>query len=293
MSHATQTARTETVLLESPDPFDVLEQLPNAVFPVRAKIQLHRSREHDTTHETFERPSYPVAVQVPTTAYIPETTIYFDNPAERPRGDTKAWTVDEALDGLSDAVDAIVAEYPVEREALALLSVDIVEVPTHFVTTNADSGTPHVKPSLYDRQGEMRIAHFQRDGALSATAVREELSETLPGQSRSPIQLTAVEHVTAKPFRQGQQSQGSAGIARYYTERDAENVDDLSLTPAIYRLQHLARDGDRSRPLRPSLSNLEDLLPVMSRQADDLLRPVTFAGEELERSVFHAEEVLR
>lgn len=285
--------RTRAILLANPDPFDVIAQLPNPVFPVRMTVELHRSREHDSDHAEYRRPHYPVTVQVPSAAYIPATTIYFDNPAERPRGDTKAWGVTDAMDGLQAAVDAVAEEYPVAPGPLKLLGLEVVEVPTPYVTTNRDTGDPHVKSGLYERNADLRLARFDRDGSLSATDVRSELDDALPGESRSPIQLTEVRHVVAKQSRQGQQTQGEAGVARYYTESEAEHVDDLSLTPAIYRLQHLSRAGDRSRPLSPALDELDRLLPVLSKQGGDLLEQVTFAGEKQERTVFHAEEVLR
>lgn len=288
----TDTATTRAALLTDHDPRSVLDRLPNTVFPMRLKLQLSRSRDADTTHETFRSPDYPVDLHEPQTPYIPETTVYFKNPARRPREGAALWQSNEFRDRLDDVLAHVTETTPLTDDALSLLELEVVEVPTPFVTTDSATGATIVTPDLYKKQAELRIARFEREGSLTATQVRDRLAEALPGESRTPTRLTRIEEVHAKPARQGRTTTGSAGRAKYYTETDAEQVDSLDLTPAIHQLRELSRDGDRTRPLTPVLSDLDAMLPELMRGCPDLVSTVKFVGEERNRTQFHATEVL-
>jgi hypothetical protein len=292
MSTDSATDKTRTALLTQHQPLTVLDALPDAVFPITAKVQLRRTRDADTKHIDYRQPNAPVTVYEPTTAYVPETRVYFDNPAQRPPEGRKAWSEPAFRDSMQRVLRDVTEAPGVESEDLQLLGLDVVEVPPHLLTTDPQTGAPAVKPDLYEREASLSIARFERVGDLKATAVREELADALPGESRTPTRLTEVREVHAKPSRQSRDTRGTAGTARYYTEHDAEQVDDLSLTPAVYRLRSQASPGDRSRPLSPALSGLDDLLPRLT-DTDGLIRQVTFRGEMQQREVFEANEVVR
>ena len=246
----------------------------------------------DTAHEQFRSPDYPVDLQQPRTPYIPETTVYFENPARRPRDGTAVWRSRAFCDRLTEILDHVTDTTTATEDALALLELEVVEVPTEFVTTDPETGETIATPDLYENEAELRIARFEKEGSLTATQVRDRLDDALPGESRTPTRLTRIEEVHAKPSRQGRTTTGSAGRAKYYTETDAENVDSLDLTPAVYQLRQLSRDGDRTRPLTPVLSDLDSMLPELMRGCPDLVSTVKFVGEERERTQFHATEVL-
>ena len=292
MSTLEPSATTRAALLTDHDPRSVLDRLPNTVFPMRVKLKLSRARDTDTPHETFSGSDYPVDVQQPQTPYIPETTVYFENPARRPRDGASLWQPDEFSDRLTEILDHLDETTPVTPDDLTLLELETVEVPAHFVTSDPETGNIIVKPDLYEKNAKLRIACFQKEGSLTATNVRDRLEDALPGETRTPTRLTRIEEVHAKPSRQGRTTTGSAGRAKYYTETDAEQVDSLDLTPAVYQLQRLSDDSDRTRPLAPVLSELDSLLPDLLKHCPDLVATVKFVGEERERTQFHANEVL-
>lgn len=287
-----ESATERAALLADNDPRSVLERLPNTVFPMRMKLHLPPSRDADTAHEWFRSPDYPVDLQQPRTPYIPETTVYFENPARRPREGATLWRPREFRDRLTEILNHVTDNSSRSGDALSILELEVVEVPATFVTTDAETGELIVQPELYEKETELRIARFEKEGSLTATQVRDRLDDALPGESRTPTRLTRIEEVHAKPSRKGRTTTGSSGRAKYYTETDAEQVDSLDLTPAVYQLRQLSRDGDRTRPLTPVLSNLDSMLPELMRGCPDLVSTVKFVGEERERTQFHATEVL-
>jgi len=288
----TESETTPAALLTDHNPRSVLDRLPNTIFPMRLRLHLPRGRETDTLHEQYQEPDYPVSLREPNTPYIPKSTVYFDNPAKRPPEGTTVWQPGEFHDRLADLLDHVDETTNLLTEDLTLIELEVVEVPAHFVTTDADTGEHVVKPDLYEKQGEMKIARFQKEGSLTATDVRDDLEDALPGEARTPTRLTRVEEVHAKPSRHGQTTTASAGRAQFYTETDAEQVDSLELTPAVYQLRRISDSGDRTRPLGPVLSNLDDLLPSLCKRAPDLVESVQFIGEERKQTHFHANEVL-
>ena len=288
----TEAKTAPAALLTDHNPRSVLDQLPANVFPIRLRLHLPRGRERDTEHDTFCDPDYPVSIREPQTPYIPESTVYFDNPAKRPPGNTSVWQPREFRARLSEVLDHVDETTPHSPDDLTLIDLETVEVPSHFVTTDAETGEYAVKPDLYEKQGEMRIARFEKEGSLTATEVRDDIEDALPGEARTPTRLTRVEEVNAKPSRHGRTTTNSAGRAQFYTETDADQVESLELTPAIYQLRRPGESSDRTRPLSPVISDLDDLLPSLLKNASDLVTTVKFVGEEREQTHFHANEVL-
>lgn len=294
MSSQLATASTQAALLTDHDPLSVLDILPSNVFPMRLKLGLPRARGADTTDSTYQSPSFPVNVHQPTAPYIPEQTVYFDNPAERVPDKTIAWSETEFREKLTEELAHLEEEYPiVNTGTLALQELDVVEIPSHFLTTDSSTGDLVAKPDLYERNGEMTMVRFAKERSLSATDVRDSIEEALPGETRTPTRLTRIKQVQAKPSRHGRTTSVSGGRAQYYTETDAEKNNDLSLTPAVYQLEELNVADDRNRPLSLVLDSLEELIPSISEETGDLVMAVKFAGEEREHTVFHAKEVLQ
>lgn len=294
MSGKPESAETRAALLTDHNPLSVLDKLPSNVFPVRMKLGLPRPRGADTTDDTYKSPSYPVSVNQPSAPYIPEQTVHFDNPVERAPDKTTAWTPPEFREKLTEVLNHLEDDHPVvNTDTLTLQEIDIVEIPSHFLTTDSTTGDLVPKPDMYDRNGEMTMVRFAKEGSLSATNVRDSIKEALPGETRTPTRLTRIKEVQAKPFRHGRTTSVSGGRAQYYTETDAEKNNDLSLTPSVYQLDELNADGDQNRPLSMVLDSLEEFVPTLVNETDGLVSKVKFVGQEREHTVFHATEVLK
>ena len=286
-----ETNTITAVLLTEHAPATILEKLPEAVFPVRMKIALPHQRSEDSAHRTFAQPEYPVTVRTPETPYIPETTVYFDNPVERAPDGDKMWRPSDFADAMGEVRDNLDDTAGVDPDNLTLTELDVVEVPDRFLTTDGVTGDIVVKPRLYKKQAEMTVARFGKEGTLSASSVRERLEGALPGESRTPVQLIELMEVQAKQQRHGAETQSTGGRAQYYTETDAEKAGDLSLTPAVYRLEATGQPNDNARPLRVAYSELSSFLPQLMRGGDEVVASVTFVGQTQERTVFQAEDV--
>lgn len=279
---------TKVAFLTNHDPETVLDELPGIVFPVKMQLHYPLSRESDVTDGTYSTPEYPVDIHTPETPYIPETTVYFDNPAIRPPTGTKPWPVAEFVERVTEQVSYVEGNGNNAETTLQLLSLTVAEIPQHYLTTDAETGAPAAKPDLYKQNGEITIAQFKRDASFSATDVRAELEDALPGETRTPTRLTKLVTATAKPARFGQGTTANAGQARYFTASEAEKNNDLSLTPAVYQPRKLG--GEEARPLAPFIDELDSFLPGLTRQTD-LVATARFAGQEREETTFHAEEV--
>lgn len=283
---------TRAALLADNDPVSVLDRLPNTVFPMRVTVHLPRVRDHDTPDEKFSGSTHPVEVQRPRGPYIPETTIHIDNPAQRPPEDATLWsgsTVRDELVKLREYIEGTITD----ADALRIVALDLVEIPPHFVTTDAQTGDLCAKPDLYEQRGTLRMARFEKEGSLAASEVRDQITHSLPGESRTPIRLTRVTEAQAKPARQGWNTTGTTGRARYFTDKHAEQAGDLGLTPAIYQLEAANGTDARTRPLSSILPHLTDVLPAVADADPELVTTVTFAGEQREQTVFYASEVMR
>jgi len=286
---ATKTDRAVTAILRILDPIEVIESLPPTAFPVSAKVHLDRASREDYPYETYRPPDYPVEVRVPAEApYIPETTVYFDNPAERPPKNAHVVSSGEFVDGLEEIATHLEEDTATDPQRLYLTGLCVVEVPPRYLTF--DDGEHAVKPALYEENAEMTLAYFQKDNSLSAHDVREELEEALPGETRTPLELIRLDEVTAKPSRLGRGTTQQAGRARYFTEREAEKSDDLDASPAIWKVNRLRRASDTARPLEAVIEEYERFLPALAET--ELLRELTFIGETRTVERFYAEQVL-
>lgn len=287
---ASDTVTRRNAVLTEQNPIEVLQDLPPTVFPIECRFSIAGSRSHDSADSDFRKPEYPVDLHHAAGVYVPETTVHFDNPAVRPPENSTAWRPREFTARITELLDDDLTNNMTEDD-ITLTRFSVVEVPHQLVTTDAETGENIVKPALYSEEYEMAIARFQKHSSLSAARVRNDLSEALPGESRTPVRLTDLREVTAKPARHGRQTTGSPGRKRYYTDAEAEKTGDLSRTPAHYQSQYLNRESDRTRPLSPAVADLKQFLPEMVQGSDDLVRVVKFVGHEEERRSFVAEEV--
>lgn len=284
-----ETERAAAAILRVLDPIEIIESLPPTVFPVSAQIQLDRTSREDHAYRDFRPPDYPVEVRVPAEApYIPETTVHFGNPAERPPKNANPVSTAEFVGGLEEIAKHLEEETTTDPQRLYLTGICVVEVPSRYLTF--DSGAHGVKPDLYEENAEMTLAYFQKDNSLSAHDVREDLEEALPGETRTPLELIRLDEVTAKPSRLGRGTTRRAGRARYFTEREAEKAGSVDATPAIWQVKRLRRPGDDTRPLETVLDEYHRFLPALSET--DLIRELTFVGQTRTVERFYAEQVL-
>lgn len=288
-SNETETRRN--AILTKQNPIDIIKGLPPAVFPVECRFSVRQGRTQDRKDTEYRQPSYPVDLHHSAGVYVPDTTIHFDNPARRPPNDKVVWRPDGfsgKLRELFDKADTL------SEEDISLTRITVVEVPQHLVTTDAETGDPVVKPALYDDEAEMTLARFRKHDSLSATKVRNNLSgDALPGESRTPVRLTDLISVTAKPTRHGRHTTGAPGRDRFYTDTEAEKTDNLSRTPAHYQSRYIGRESERTRPLGPAVSSLDGFVPELVRNSDGLVQVVSFVGHERERQSFVATGVRR
>jgi len=277
------------VILDGFDPVEVLNGLPQTVFPVTAQVELSRSSGTDITDTTFRPPEYPVPLRKPIDApYIPPTTIHFDNPAERPPDRQSAWKPREFVDRFEEVLTHLEEETGTDPDRTSLAGFCAVEIPPRYLTS--DSGRPVAKPALYEEEGEMTMLYFQQSSGFTAHMVREELGDALPGKKRSPLQLTRIDEVVAKPSRASRDTRMEAGRAQYYTESEAEKAGKRESVPGIWKLSSTTYSGDSARPLDGVLTDLDQFAPAFADA--DLLKHVTFRGRTQEQEKFYAEQVL-
>lgn len=268
-------------------PITLLENLPNPVFPVKLTVRCPPTRDGDVSHPTYSQPEYPVDTSIPQAPYIPQSTVYFDNPASRPPSDRQVWDVQDFIEIFSDQLDSITDERGDDAIPTRVLSATFTEIPYHYVTTDQETGNPVAKPDLYEDEAEFTIIEFSPDGGVSATRIRDEI-EGLAGESVSPTRLTRMVEVTAKPTRRGRGTQQNPGRARYYTTAWAEKTGDLSRTPAVYAVDGVSGE---TRPLSPVIQNLDEFVPQLAR-ADDIVDAAKLTGENREKTTFVADDII-
>lgn len=283
-----ETKTRRNAILAEQNPLAIIDSLPPAVFPVTCRFGVPRGREQDHTDDTYQQPTHPVDLHHSTGVYVPETTVHFDNPARRPPDGEAAWRPDNFATRVAEILDDVDG---LTEKDIVLSRFTVVEVPQHLATTDSETGAPAVKPELYAGENEITIAQFRKHNSLSAAHVRHELSDALPGESRTPARLTDLWKVTAKPSRHGSHTTATSGRARFYTEAEAEKTGDLDRTPAHYQSRYVNRESERTRPLGPTVSNLASFLPELLQNTDELVRVVKFIGHEQERQSFVATEV--
>jgi hypothetical protein len=281
--------KAQSIVLTEPSPQTVIEQLPQDVWPVTAKLSLDRSSTHDRSHDEYTTPEYPVEVRQPRgVPYIPESTVYFDNPAERPPGDTKAWRPHEFREAMDEILAFFDEDTAVDTERLYVTGLCVVEIPAQYV--RSDDGGIVPTHSLYEEHGEMTLAYFQKESSLSAHRVRSELDEALPGETRTPLQLTQISEVRAKEVKSDRTTRMKSGRTRYFTHSEADKYGKPELTPGIWKLRRITGANEEARPLEPVMSDIDRFAPSLADT--DLMQHVTFTGETYEREEFLAENVL-
>ncbi|EMA48215.1 hypothetical protein [Halococcus thailandensis] len=286
---STTATRERVVLLAEHDPITVLETLPRTVFPVSARIELGRTVGDDKPYSDHDRGTLPVEPRRPEPVpYIPETTVYFTNPAERAPADRTAWTPQECADELAHLLDHFEAATNTDPERLRLRGLCLAELPAQYLTM--DDGHHVASPMLYEENGPITLTYFRHDLSLAAHDVREELDDALPGRTRSPLQLVRLDELTAKPARHGEGTTGKASRCRYYTEAEAEAANDLSRTPAVWQLERTMTAHGSARPLDTILTQLDDFCPAVADSP--LTKDVTFSGETGTQERFYADDIL-
>lgn len=268
-------------------PITLLENLPNPVFPVKLTIRCPPTRDGDSNHPTYSQPEYPVDTAVPQAPYIPQHTVYFDNPASRPPADKQVWGTQEFIDTFSEQLDALTDQRTEDAVPTRVLSATFVEIPYTYLTTDQETGNPVAKPDLFEDEAEFTIVEFSPDGGVSATRIRDEI-EGLAGESVSPTRLTRMVEATAKPTRRGRGTQQNPSRTRYYTESEAEKTGDLSRTPAIYAVDGVAGE---TRPLSPIVQSLGEFIPQLA-QTDEIMDSAKLTGENREKTTFIAENII-
>jgi len=113
----------------------------------------------------------------------------------------------------------------------------------------------------------------------------------MPGETRSPPQLIQITEATAKPARSSRETQQPAGRHKYFTEDEAERVDNLDATPAVWMLDQVAAATESHRPLDPVLSEIERFFPQLAAETD-LLEFIQLQGRTETSERFYANEVL-
>lgn len=263
----------------------LMEQLPPTAFPVSARITMRRETADDELYFGYKPPEYPVPVRRPVGAYIPESTVFFENPAEIASEPRKTWKFHEFVESLRKQLSEI-EELPVDAEKrIYLQHLTIVEIPPAYVSS--EDGHRIADPTLHQNEAKMRIGHFNKYSDISISGLREELGDALPDDTTKPLHLTRVDEVTAKPFDGG----AAQSKRRYYTKGQAEQVGDLEKTPAIWMFTDRLEHEQDARPLQTVLPEIGEFFPVLSEQ--DFFQPVKFYGKTRESQTFVADEMTK
>ena len=269
----------------------MVDALPKTVFPVKLTVEYPLTRDGDSIDSSHSTPEYPVDIRVPHTPYIPESTVYFDNPASRPPVKQQAWSQSTFLNQFDKQLSYVDSQRSDEVQP-RVTSLTVAEIPYAYLISDPETGNPVAHPGLYEDEGNMTIIQFARDASVRATDIRNELDDSLPGDSRSPIRLTKLIEVTAKTSRFGTGTQQNPGRARYYTRSEAENSGDLSRTPAVYAPE--SKPNPDTRPLSPFIDDLEQFAPVFARECEsNIFERVKLTGQNRETTTFHAVDIIR
>ncbi|MFC4553609.1 MULTISPECIES: hypothetical protein [Halorussus] len=185
-------------------------------------------------------------------------------------------------------MDYLDEETRTDPNRLKLVGICFVEIPARYLSSK--NGEHVADPDIYSENGDMTLAYFQKDSSLSAHNVRDDLGDALPDRSRSPLQLTRVDEVTAKPSRAARTTTQQASRCQYYTDSEADAYNSLDATPAIWQARRVSSPTDSVRPLTPVVNDLDAFLPALAET--DLLEAVTFTGHTQSQERFYAEDIL-
>ncbi len=263
----------------------LMEDLPPTVFPVSASITMRRSTSEDRLYNTYCPPEYPVPVREPVGAYIPDTTVYFDNPALVADERRKTWKYHKFTEKFEEQLAEIDELGPNAMDKLYLTGLRLVELPATYISS--ESGHRVADESLYQDEAEMTIGRFEKYTELSAAAIREELGDALPGDTEKPLRLTQIQEVTAKPY----QGAGTGSKRRYYTGGQADSYGSAEKAPRVWSIDEssTADEINEQLPLRTALDKAELFFPALSET--EFFRSVKFYGHTETGTAFVADDM--
>lgn len=259
----------------------LVERLPSNVFPVAAGITMRRETADDNVFLDYKPPEYPVPIRNPEGAYIPDTTVYFDNPAEVADSSRKTWKYHEFVDAFREQLNEVQELGATPEDRIYITHLRVVEIPPAYVTS--DGGHPAASPRLFQNEGEMTIGYFTKFSELSANEIQETLGDAMPDEMRKPLRLNRIDEVTAKPY----DGSGTQSKRRYYTDGQAESAQSLDKVPKIWAAQSSAHGRD-TRPLSVAVQQLNKFFPALS-DAEFLIRFKLY-GKERSSSIFVADD---
>lgn len=215
---------------------DMRDELPDNVFPMRARIELRRSNADDPVLSDREgrpmKPSYyPFTVQRSISMpYIKPTTVWFKNPAQFPPEDVADTEVyfEDFVDMTVRMLEIIRDDDPSGPSRFYITELDLCEIPEEYAFTDR-SGHRNFKIDssglhLYEDHAPIGIGYFKKRPVIPRE-VRQKLnqdSEAMPGNVIKPLRLEELKRVTAKPHRSGPETAGPYRCAKYFTEARAE-----------------------------------------------------------------------
>lgn len=284
--HVSQSQERREVLLRDLHITSLMERLPPAVFPVSAAITMRRSTAEDDVYTEFAPPEYPVPVRKPVGAYIPDTTVYFDNPAVVSDERKKTWRYDEFCEQFEAQLEQIDELSSGALDRIYLTELRLVEIPAAYVSST--NGQRSADPSLYQDEATMTIGRFSKYTELAASDVREELGDSLPDDTTKPLRLTQVKEVTAKPY----QGTGTGSKRRYYTGGQADSYNSAEKGPRLWAIDEgtSVEQINERLPLRPALDSIETFFPALSES--EFFRPVKFYGTTETGTSFVANDLI-
>lgn len=260
----------------------LVEDLPPNVFPVAAGLTMRRETSDDSVFMDYKPPEYPLPIRKPEGAYIPNRTVYFENPAEIADNNRKTWPYHEFVDSFREQLQDVDELGPNPEDRIYITHLRIVEIPSAYVTT--DGGHPAASERLYQNEAEMTIGYFSKFTELQAQDVKEELGDALPDETEKPLRLNRIDEVTAKPYDGG----ATQSKRRYYTAGQANSSESYDRTPKIWASERFVRDRE-TRPLDVAVGNIDRFFPALSDS--QFLKRFKFFGSEKSSSFFVADEV--
>lgn len=285
---AVDSTTDRAVVLTEHDPVTVVDELPRCVFPVTATVELQRSIADDEPYEDLHPPEFPVEVREPESVpYVPETTVCFDNPAERAPDGERAWEPREFVASMNDVATQL-GDSPTDPDDIRLTGLVVAELPPRYLTSV--DGTPWAKQALFEEGGDITLGYLRKHGSLTAHEIREELGDGLPGETRAPLQLVQVSEVTAKQSLASRETVQAAGRTRYYTEPEAEKAGRPGDAPKHWKTERVQGPREEARSLDAVITDVDAFLPQFSEA--EFVQSMTFDGRTVDRERFYAEDVL-
>lgn len=276
---------------------DVGMDLPDGVYPVSVSVRLDRGQRGDDTDTELRPPQYPVEVKYPTGSepYIPETTVWLENPAVVDNRGDKVWDNQKFATKLLDEIKKIETKDPDAPSRFYLTGAKFVEILDKSYLVEDRDGRMRPTQEFFEDHGEMSIAHFSKRPSITDEEVRQKLEDegALSGQVKQPLQLTRYDRVWAKPHNRSQSTR------RFWTPGQAKNnpgVEVANVRPRAYKLPENITEKDDDdggwsvSDLNVGLDESQTAFPVLS--ASELWLKVTFIGNYESADRFKEEEVI-